>query len=360
MVGIGVLLVLALPFVYSAIVVPLSPTVQAEASLAMIALAILASFSRAMRPLIIFLSCFASMRYFYWRISYTLNLGSATDATVSLLLLGAEAYGLLILLLGYFQTIEIVERTPPPLERRPGVDVFIPTYNEPVEIVRRTLIGALAIDYPEKSVYVLDDGRRPEMEAMVREYGTGYITRPDNRHAKAGNLNHALGLTSGELVAVLDADHVPVRGFLKKTAGFFENPKVALVQAQQHFFNPDPYERNLNLAGRVAPEQNFFYQVIQPGNDFWNSAFFCGSCAVLRRSALEAIGGLKTQTVTEDAHTAMELHSRGWDSVYVNLPLAAGLATEARRRECRRSRAAMCRHPRSAAPRCERFAAAVR
>lgn len=327
-IGIAVLLITTLPLVYSAIVVPLSPSEQAYVSLAMIAFALLASFSRAMRPFIVFLSCFASMRYFYWRISSTVNLDSATDAVISLVLLAAEIYGLVILFLGYFQTIEVLERPAPPLMSLPSVDVFIPTYNEPIQIVRRTVIGALAIDYPHKKVFVLDDGRRAEIEAMAKTLGCSYITRPDNHHAKAGNLNHALALTTGELIAIFDADHVPVQSFLKKTVGFFEDLKIALVQTAQHFFNPDPYERNLNLTERIAPEQHFFYHVIQPGNDFWNSAFFCGSCAVLRRSAVEAIGGFKTMTVTEDAHTALELHSRGYLSVYLPLPLAAGLATE--------------------------------
>ena len=328
-VGIAVLLIIALPLIYEAIVVPLPPRQQAEASLAMIGLAVFTSFSRPLRPLIIFLSCFASMRYFYWRISSTMSVDTPLSAVVSVLLLAAESYGLLILFLGYFQTLELVERTPPPVNRLPNVDILIPTYNEAENIIRRTLIGALAVDYSNKTVYVLDDGRRPDIEMMVKALGGFYITRSDNSHAKAGNLNHALALTQGELIAIFDADHVPVRGFLKRTVGFFDDSTVALVQTAQHFFNPDPFERNLNLAGKVAPEQHFFYHVIQPGNDFWNSAFFCGSCAVLRRSALETIGGFKTQTVTEDAHTALELHSRGYRSVYLRQPLAAGLATEA-------------------------------
>jgi cellulose synthase (UDP-forming) len=327
-VGLGVACLLALPFAYQAVVVPLTAWEQAQASLVMIGVAILASLSRPLRPLIVFLSGFASLRYFHWRVSSTLSLTGPLDAAFSLLLLAAELYGVLVLFLGYFQTIELEERTPPPLTSLPSVDVFVPSYNESVEIVRRTLIGALAIEYPRKQVFLLDDGRRAAFEAMARELGCFYLTRPDNAHAKAGNLNHALGRTHGELVAIFDADHVPVRGFLRKTVGFFADPRVALVQAAQHFFNPDPYERNLNLQGRIAPEQTFFYRVIQPGNDFWNSAFFCGSCAVLRRAAIESIGGFKVKTVTEDAHTALELHSRGFRSVYLGLPLAAGLATE--------------------------------
>ena len=135
------------------------------------------------------------MRYFYWRISSTINFDSELDAVISLLLLAAEIYGLLILFLGYFQTIEVLKRTPAPLRSQPSVDVFIPTYNEPVDIVRRTVIGALALDYPSKKIFVLDDGRRPEIESMSGNLGVSYATRPNNSHAKAGNLNHALAQT---------------------------------------------------------------------------------------------------------------------------------------------------------------------
>jgi cellulose synthase catalytic subunit (UDP-forming) len=326
--GVVLLATAALPLVHAAIVVPLTAVEQAEISLVMLAAALLASRVQLLRPMIIFLSCFASLRYFYWRIAWTLNLDSPVDATASVLLLAAETYGLLILFLGYFQSLEVRPRRAPAQRTAWRVDVLIPTYNESEAIVRRTVIGALAMSYPHKRVYVLDDARRPEIEAMARSLGCGYITRPDNRHAKAGNLNHALPLIDGELIAIFDADHVPVRGFLDKTVGFFEDAQVALVQTAQHFFNPDPFERNLGLTARIPPEQSFFYHVIQPGNDFWNSAFFCGSCAVLRRSALDAIGGFRTRTVTEDAHTSLELHGRGYRSVYLRLPLAAGLATE--------------------------------
>ena len=328
LIALAILLIASLPLAYSALVVPLSPSQQAQVALAVLAVAIVLAGSRFMRPLIIFLSAFFSMRYFYWRVTSTLNLDNTLDSTVSVLLLVAESYGLLVLFLGYFQTIESAKRTPPPLTEFPSVDVFIPTYNEPVDVVRRTVIGALAIDYPNKHVYLLDDGKRPEMAHLAQELGCRYVTRPDNRHAKAGNLNHALKVTRGEFIAIFDADHVPVRSFLKKTMGFFNDSAIALVQTAQHFFNPDPYERNLVLTDRIAPEQIFFYRVIQPGNDFWNSAFFCGSCAVLRRSALAAVGGFRTATVTEDAHTALQLHSRRLQSVYLPEALAAGLATE--------------------------------
>ena len=328
LIALAILLIASLPLAYSALVVPLSPSQQAQVALAVLAVAIVLSGRRFMRPLIIFLSAFFSIRYFYWRVTSTLNLDNTLDSTVSVLLLAAESYGLLVLFLGYFQTIESTKRNPPPLTAFPSVDIFIPTYNEPVDVVRRTVIGALTIDYPRKCVYLLDDGKRSEMKQLAQELGCRYMTRPDNRHAKAGNLNHALKVTCGEFIAIFDADHVPVRSFLRKTMGFFNDSAIVLVQTAQHFFNPDPYERNLVLTDRIAPEQIFFYRVIQPGNDFWNSAFFCGSCAVLRRSALVTIGGFRTATVTEDAHTALQLHSRRQRSVYLPQALAAGLATE--------------------------------
>jgi cellulose synthase (UDP-forming) len=179
-VGLVVLLAAGAPLVYSAIVVPLSPREQAFAAVAMIAFALVASFSRPLRPLIIFLSCFASIRYFYWRVTSTVNMETVADQTMSFALLGAETYGLLILFLGYFQTIEVERRRAPRPTRHPSVDVFIPTYNEPIEVVRRTVIGALAMDYPAKTVHLLDDGDRPELRAMAEELGVRYLARKDN------------------------------------------------------------------------------------------------------------------------------------------------------------------------------------
>jgi cellulose synthase (UDP-forming) len=185
------------------------------------------------------------------------------------------------------------------------------------------------MEYPRKRVYLLDEQRRPAMKALCEELGVIWMTRPDNRGAKAGNINHALARTDGELVAVFDADQVPTRTFLQLTVGpFLRDPQLALVQTPHHFCNPDPFERNLHVEGVIPAEQLMFYHVIQVGNDFWNSAFFCGSSAVLRRSALLDVGGIAQETVTEDAHTALKMHARGWRSAYVAIPQAAGLATE--------------------------------
>ena len=119
------------------------------------------------------------------------------------------------------------------------------------------------------------------------------------------------------------------RVFLQATVGeFFRDDKLALIQTPHHFYSPDPFERNLTAAKKVPHEGALFYGPVQQGNDNWNATFFCGSCAVIRRSALEEVGGFAVETVTEDAHTALKLQRRGWNTAFLDIPLAAGLATE--------------------------------
>jgi cellulose synthase (UDP-forming) len=286
-----------------------------------------------MRLALVYLSIAASVRYIVWRATHTMGLDLAGDRAFAWILFAAEAYAFLVLVAGYFQTAVLRPRRPVPLpadvSRWPSVDVFVPTYDESPDILRRTLIGAMAMSYPNKTVHLLDDGRRPAMRALAESLGAEYHIRADNSHAKAGNINAALAVTHGDLVAIFDCDHVPVRSFLNVTVGFFvQDPKMALVQTPHHFYNPDPFERNLWLEGRMPPEQHVFYHAVQVGNDFWNSVLFCGSCAVLRRTALAEIGGIAKETVTEDAHTSLRLLARGWNSAYLDIPQAAGLATE--------------------------------
>ncbi len=288
------------------------------------------------------LSMFCTFRYGYWRIEQVVrffrdpaNHWGALDAFFILCLLLAEAYAFVILFLGYFQTIWPLRRAPVSLpenpEDWPDVDVLIPTFNEPLDVVRFTALGALNMDWPADKlhVYILDDGRRKEFEEFAFEAGIGYRTRPDNKFAKAGNINTALETMASPLVAVFDSDHVPTRSFLQMTVGWFmRDPKLAVMQTPHHFYSPDPFERNLRQFHVIPNEGELFYGVVQDGNDFWNSAFFCGSCAVLRRSALDEIGGIAKETVTEDAHTSLRMQMAGWNTAYINIPQAAGLATE--------------------------------
>ncbi len=287
-------------------------------------------------------SCYSTFRYGYWRISTVVHFfrDPATqwvplDAFFIIILLSAEAYAFAILYLGYAQTLWPLRRTPVPLpddpEDWPAIDLLIPTYNEPLSVVRYTALAAINIDWPAEklNVYILDDGKREEFRLFSEESGIGYMTRDDNRHAKAGNINRALERLDSPLVAIFDSDHVPTRSFLQVTIGWFlRDPKLAMLQTPHHFYSPDPFERNLDQFRSIPNEGELFYGIVQDGNDFWNATFFCGSCAVLRRSALDEIGGIAVETVTEDAHTSLRMQMRGWNTAYINIPQAAGLATE--------------------------------
>jgi cellulose synthase (UDP-forming) len=288
------------------------------------------------------MSMFCTFRYGYWRVMQVVQFfrdpsthWGALDVFFILCLLGAEAYAFMILFLGYFQTIWPLRRAPVSLpentEEWPHIDVLIPTYNEPLDVVRYTALGALNMDWPADKihVYILDDGRRKEFERFAFEAGIGYKTRADNAHAKAGNINTALKTLTSPLVAIFDCDHVPTRSFLQMTVGWFvRDPKLAMLQTPHHFYSPDPFERNLEQFRVIPNEGELFYGVVQDGNDFWNASFFCGSCAVLRRAALDDIGGIAVETVTEDAHTSLRMQMNGWGTAYINIPQAAGLATE--------------------------------
>ncbi len=285
--------------------------------------------------LLVMLSLVASGRYIWWRLTQSLGFETPLEHVFGYGLLLAEIYTWLIMLLGYIQNAWPLHRQPAPLpEDRtlwPTVDVFVPTYNEPLRVVKPTLYAALAMDWPKDKlrVWLLDDGRREEFREFCGQIGAGYLTRNDNAHAKAGNLNRALEKTDGEFVAIFDCDHVPVRSFLVNTLGWFlRDPKCAMLQTPHHFFSPDPFERNLGTFRRVPNEGSLFYGLVQDGNDLWNATFFCGSCAVIRRKPLEEVGGIAVETVTEDAHTALKMHRLGYTTAYLNLVQAAGLATE--------------------------------
>jgi cellulose synthase (UDP-forming) len=214
-------------------------------------------------------------------------------------------------------------------EQLPSVDIYIPTYDEPIEVLEKTITGALCLDYADVSIWVLDDGRRPWLKAFCETKGVGYLNRPDNVHAKAGNINHALTQTTAEFVAIFDADFVPQRNFLMRTIGFFSDPEIGIVQVPHAFYNHDPMQANLALQESLPDEQRFFFDVIMPSRDAWNAAFCCGSNSVTRRAALRAIGdALPTESITEDILLSMTLLRKGYVTRYLCEHLAFGLAPE--------------------------------
>ena len=299
-------------------------------SLAVLAAISLLSWRKKGRQIILALTLFLYVRYLVWRGLYTLNTDDWAGLLISSVVLLAEAYGLVQLMFFTFQAWRPVERQSPPIKSYPTVDVLVTVVDEPLDILRRTLVGCTSQDYPSHKykVYVLDDGRREDVRSLASSMGCFYITRKRRDHAKAGNLNHALRQTSGELIAVFDTDHVPTSAFLRQTVGFFENEQVAIVQTPHHFYNPDIFQKNLRLETELKNEQALFFRILQPGRDAHNSAFFAGSSGLFRRKPLMEIGGFQTDTITEDIHTSMLVHAKGYESRYLNQVLAAGLMPE--------------------------------
>lgn len=275
-----------------------------------------------LRALIVLAFVVYAPYYLVWR------LGTFNPAApfFSWLIWGTEVFGYLTAILHIFMVSRLTspQADPPP----PGltVDVLVPTYNESVSLLRHTLLAATRMDYPHQT-WLLDDGNRPEMAALAGELGCRYLARTENNDAKAGNLNNALTHSRADFIAVFDADHVPHKDFLSRTLGFFRDEELAFVQTPQDFYNLDSYQhRRHRRLSYIWTEQSLFFRVIQRGKDRWNAAYFCGSCAVLRRSALESIGGFATGTVTEDLHTSIRLHKKGYKAIYYPVSLAFGLA----------------------------------
>lgn len=307
------------------------------------------------RMITIALFTFITLRYLFWRVDGTLPPPSdLVDFIPGVILFAAEMGVLAQYFVSLFVIIDPVRREMEPLvgsaSEWPTVDVFIPSYNEEPELLETTLAAARAMDYPADRfrVFLLDDGgtdqkidqadpaaaatareRRAALTRLCERLGCEYRTRPRNERAKAGNVNHTFQSTNGELVLILDADHVPTVDFLRNTVGFFQkDPCLFLVQTPHFFINPDPIEYNLRTFDKMPSENEMFYYSIQPGLDRWNASFFCGSAAVLRRAALDEVGGIVGDTITEDCETAIELHSRGWRSIYLARPMIAGLQPE--------------------------------
>jgi cellulose synthase/poly-beta-1,6-N-acetylglucosamine synthase-like glycosyltransferase len=216
-----------------------------------------------------------------------------------------------------------------PQEDLPWVDVYIPTYDETLEVLEKTITGAVSLDYPNFRVWLLDDGRRPWLKLICNTKGVGYLTRGDNAHAKAGNINHALTKTNADFVAIFDADFIPQRNFLMRTIGFFADPAIGIVQVPHTFYNYDPTQSSLGVQKALPDDQRFFFEAIMPSRDGWDAAFSCGSNSVTRREALRSIGdALPTDSITEDMLLSISLLRNGYITRYLCERLAFGLAPE--------------------------------
>ncbi len=340
--------------IVSLVVLPISLQAHLVAGLTVVACMIIIKFFRAQgiwRQIALALGTAIVLRYVFWRTTSTIPpITEVANFIPGFLLYLAEMYSVMMLFLSLFVVSSpMPSRKAPQIDPHnlPTVDVFVPSYNEGADLLATTLAAAKAMTYPEDklTVWLLDDGgtdekcsspnalaalqareRRAELQALCAALDVRYLTRARNLHAKAGNLNNGLEHSTSDLVAVFDADHAPARNFLTETVGYFTADKnLFLVQTPHFFINPDPLERNLGTFQTMPSENEMFYGVIQRGLDKWDASFFCGSAAVLRREALQETNGFSGVSITEDCETALELHSRGWKSAYVDKPLIAGL-----------------------------------
>ncbi|MBX9749160.1 MAG: glycosyltransferase [Roseococcus sp.] len=216
----------------------------------------------------------------------------------------------------------------------PAVDVLICTYNEPLAVLEKSILAALALDYPPDrvTIWVLDDTRRAWLRDYCAEVGARYITRADNHAAKAGNLNHGWRVTAGEtnapLLLVLDADFAPQRRMLRRMVGLFSDPRVGVVQTPQFYYNPDPIQHNLGVTTAWVDDQRMFFDLFQPAKDAWGCAFCVGTGFIVRRDLLDRLGGFPEGAVSEDIYLTYGLMRLGYETRWLNERLSIGLSAE--------------------------------
>lgn len=295
--------------------------------------------------LFLFLSTLTTLIYLCWRVVFSIPFAYGKIAIAgNIILLAVEILGFIESLIHTHGMIKLRDHPLPKIEDKdfPDVDIFISTYNEPVELLRKTVIGCKYMEYPDKSkvhIYLCDDNRRPQMRALAEELGVNYFDRPNNDGAKAGNLNAALARTSSPYVVTFDADMIPQRKFLLKTIPYFIDADringslpekcrrpLGFIQTPQCFYTPDVFQHNLYTENQVPNEQDYFYDVIEAAKTSSNSVIYGGSNTVISRRALDAVGGFYTKTITEDFATGMLIEIAGFVSLGLSEPLASGIA----------------------------------
>lgn len=274
-----------------------------------------------------------SLIYLIWRIFFTIPFEYGLIAIISgIYLLTIEIIGMFEASIHFYNmtNVQCPQRPNIEDEQYPEVDVFIATYNEPVELLYKTINGCLNMDYPDKSkvhIYLCDDGNREEMKALCSKMSINYITRTERKYAKAGNLNNAMAHTTSPFIVTMDADMIPMHDFLTACVPyFFSDEKVGFVQTPQSFYNPDLFQFNLHSESRIPNEQDYFYRDIQVGRNKSNSVIYGGSNTIILRKALDEIGGFCTGVITEDFATGIAMQGKGYKGYGVNDIHASGLS----------------------------------
>lgn len=280
---------------------------------------------RTLRPkqALIYLYIIITSGYLIWRVAFSLNIDQPIASGIFLfadIITGISSIIFVFSFLKGKRTFSV-----PVLQHNLTVDVFIPTFNEDLIILQKTISHCVNMDHPHKT-FVLDDGNREEVKILAEKLGAQYISRSVNEDAKAGNLNNALTKTSGDLIAVFDADFVPEKNFITVIIGYFNDEKVAIVQTPQFYYNGNSFQHRRITGKKSYCDQDTFLHTVLPSRAGWNAAYWIGTNAILRRKAILSTGGFPTESVTEDILTSILIHSKGWKSVYVDEPLAFGLA----------------------------------
>lgn len=295
-----------------------------------------------------FLNILFTVIYLYWRLMYTVPLSSGLVSMVAgITLMSIELIGAVEAFIHYWNMYTVQNYPLPevPKNEFPHVDVFIATYNESNDILYKTINGCLHMDYPDKEkvhIYVCDDNRRPEVRELAEKMGVNYLDRPDNKHAKAGNLNNAMKFSSSPLIVTFDADMIPNHNFLMKTIPYFveaeienrnledeDKINIGFVQTPQAFYNPDLYQFYLFSENRIPNEQDYFYRDVQVSRNKSNSVIYGGSNTVLARKALEDVGGFYTDSITEDFATGILIQKAKYRCIAIGEILASGLSPTA-------------------------------
>ncbi|MCI8874473.1 MAG: glycosyltransferase [Lachnospiraceae bacterium] len=283
--------------------------------------------------------------YLLWRTFRTVPLHDGiVSAVAGISLLVVEIFGMFEAFVHYFNMHKIENHEIPvvPPEEYPDIDVLIATYNEPPELLYKTVNGCVHMEYPDKNkvhIYICDDGNRSEMKELAQKMGVGYLNREDHKGAKAGNLNHAMSVTSSPLIATFDADMIPRREFLMVTAAYFvdqeiknreleekDRIKIGFIQTPQSFYNPDLFQFNLFSESTIPNEQDYFYKDVQVSRNKSNSVIYGGSNTLISREALNDVGGFYTKSITEDFATGMLIQGKGYKCLAINHVLASGLS----------------------------------
>ena len=263
------------------------------------------------------------LAYLIWRAVFTLH---DTHLILSIPLLAVEIFGFITTVLYFFALWDTSVPSSLSATKLPAghVDIFVPTYSEPLEVLLPTVVAAKAVA-GARQVWVLDDGDRPWVRDLAETIGVRYRSRVNGKHAKAGNINEALQECDADFILIIDADHLAHPELLARVMPYFADGRLAVVQTPQDFYNLDSFEHQ-SLRRRTYMEEDVFYRALLAGRNNWNAVFWCGTGAVVRRTALDSVGGVSTSSVTEDIFTTMQLHKQGWRTRHHNEVLARGLA----------------------------------